>query len=634
MNKLGFAIKIASQGASNAIECNRGPWTNKVVDIREYLKLFNGLQGTDNIVTFISFDEGGCFLTLLRAISGRVGDFLSGWVYIPNTIDISGLQVCSVYNYVRGILSQSNLNDSLADINSYFATEYPTKSYPTPYTPSSGEGYGVRYLGHYSMQEILDGGRFQHYYSKYKSVFLLERGGEVSIAKENAHRFQDLTNLAIEQTCILKAPTSEELLRWGQGVKIVFKNNVEFRKPISVKKGSTVQLYAVREGFDAVSLPTFIVANEIQGVPMPTAPIRWQRRITTSWFDIRDEQDRPIANPTIYVNNTCLSAQGLPIGEGEAKNALVVVQAKDCDPFTGKMNLLYGPVAVTLKRKTRAQGYSIIMANGKPANITLESKFLSRSATGSPLKAYSLNGNTLQLSSSFVWRQRLFGFGAAVAFFLLLGGAVAVFNMLDDDNTTKVQTVEEPIDTPVGESNPKVEDLTKALDYLDGHDVWDSIEMEEFPCLHGLFDDLNNFNLDEIVNKWQTTLGESEKICKIAASAEKNIKNGWDPNLKPHSPRYNEAGDERINITNYINWIDQDQSKAYSNDAGAERHADAAPTPRAGQNASGEKKESRDASPATGGGKANNNEPVKAKPNEKNTQNQQPKSEKDKRSDL
>ena len=54
MNKLGFAIKLASQGAGNAIECNKGQWINKVVDIREYLKLFNGLQGTDNIVTFMS----------------------------------------------------------------------------------------------------------------------------------------------------------------------------------------------------------------------------------------------------------------------------------------------------------------------------------------------------------------------------------------------------------------------------------------------------------------------------------------------------------------------------------------------------------------------------------------------------
>ena len=57
-------LLLASQGAGNAIECNKGQWTNKVVDICEYLKLFNGLQGTDNIVTFMSFD-----LYYIRSIS-------------------------------------------------------------------------------------------------------------------------------------------------------------------------------------------------------------------------------------------------------------------------------------------------------------------------------------------------------------------------------------------------------------------------------------------------------------------------------------------------------------------------------------------------------------------------------------
>ena len=135
MNKLGFVINYASEGVGNAIECNKGQWINKVVDIREYLKLFNGLQGTDNFVTFMSFDEGGCFLTQLRAISGRVGDFLSGWIYIPNTIEASGEDIMSTYYYVRNILSQSSLNGYFSDIESFFSKEYPEKEYTVSYVP-------------------------------------------------------------------------------------------------------------------------------------------------------------------------------------------------------------------------------------------------------------------------------------------------------------------------------------------------------------------------------------------------------------------------------------------------------------------------------------------------------------------
>ena len=176
MNKLGFAIKLASQGAGNAIECNKGQWTSKVVDIREYLKFFDGLQGTDNTVTFMSFDEEGCYLTLLRAISGRIGDFLSGWIYIPNTIEATGEDVMNAYNYVRNILSQSNLNDSIEDIEAFFSKEYPMKEFAAQYVPSSGEEFGVRFIDmYYSMKVILDTDRYQPYYSKFKAIFLLDK---------------------------------------------------------------------------------------------------------------------------------------------------------------------------------------------------------------------------------------------------------------------------------------------------------------------------------------------------------------------------------------------------------------------------------------------------------------------------
>ena len=220
MNKLGFAIKLASQGAGNAIECNRGQWINKVVDIREYLKLFNGLQGTDNIVTFMSFDEGGCFLTQLRAISGRVGDFLSGWIYIPNTIEASGEDIMNTYNYVRNILFQSNLNDYISDIESFFSKEYPSKEVVAQYIASRGQLYGVRFLGHYTLKEIVGEHRYQPYYSDYKAVFLLNKKDEVAITNESASNFRDLTDKDIVKTSIVVPPTNASLQALGGGTKI------------------------------------------------------------------------------------------------------------------------------------------------------------------------------------------------------------------------------------------------------------------------------------------------------------------------------------------------------------------------------------------------------------------------------
>lgn len=277
MNKLGFAIKLASQGAGNAIECNKGQWTNKVVDIREFLKLFNGLQGTDNIVTFMSFDEGGCFLTQLRAISGRVGDFLSGWIYIPNTIEASGEDVMNTYNYVRNILSQSNLNDYISDIESFFSKEYPKKDYAASYVPSSGEEFGVRFIDvYYSMKEILDTDRYQPYYSNFKAIFLLDKNSEVKIAKEQVSRFKDLTKITIEKTCIFKAPSPEEVRLLGRGTKIVFSTKQEFNSPVLTKKGDRIQLFALRDGFEPVILPPITIQEDGQKCFIDPRTVKWK----------------------------------------------------------------------------------------------------------------------------------------------------------------------------------------------------------------------------------------------------------------------------------------------------------------------------------------------------------------------
>lgn len=238
MNKLGFAIKLASQGAGNAIECNKGQWVNKVVDIREYLKLFNGLQGTDNIVTFMSFDDSGCFLTQLRAISGRGGDFLSGWIYIPNTIEATGEDIMNAYNYVRNILSQSNLSEYKEDIESFFSKEFPQKKCTAQYIPSSGEEFGVRFNNvYYSMKEILDVDRYQPYYSSYKAIFLLDKDGEVKIAKDQVSKFKDLTKQHLNKTCIFNAPSPEEVRLLGRGTKIIFQTRKEFKSPVLTKMG-------------------------------------------------------------------------------------------------------------------------------------------------------------------------------------------------------------------------------------------------------------------------------------------------------------------------------------------------------------------------------------------------------------
>lgn len=600
MNKLGFAIKLASQGAGNAIECNRGQWISKVVDIREYLKLFNGLQGTDNIVTFMSFDEGGCYLTLLRAISGRMGDFLSGWIYIPNTIEATGDDIMNTYNYVRNILSQSNLNDSIEEIKEFFSKEYPKQEYAAQYVPSSGDEFGVRFLNvYYSMKEILDADRYQPYYSNFKAIFLLDKSGEVKIAKDQVARFKDLTKITIEKTCIFKAPSPEEVRLLGRGTKIVFSTKQEFNSPVLTKKGDRIQLFALRDGFEQVVLPPITIQEDGQKCFIDPRTVKWKKRINPSMFTVYNRNHEKIENVRISINGTDITmGQEVFLYEEDCRQATVKYSAPDYEPFEHKRNLLLNEFCeITLNRKVKSYQTTIELANGKHAEMILESKYLS-SKYDSPLKGYEFEeeyhgGKVLRMSSWFVWKQRLWGFFAALAVVMLIIAYAAFDAWLDthhfkfglppweEDRPAQQYNIgssTETEDSIHNQSDNQIESeqdgtadisLDAAIKYLDGNSTWTKSDMEKFPDLIGLFDDMNTFNLSSLLNEWYKKLSNSQQFKKVCDSANKTYSNGWNPKQGSHNPTYNKPNDEQISLTNYINWLDQDQTpKPSSNNGG------------------------------------------------------------------
>lgn len=595
MNKLGFAIKLASQGAGNAIECNKGQWTSKVVDIREYLKLFNGLQGTDNIVTFMSFDEGGCFLTQLRAISGRMGDFLSGWIYIPNTIEASGDDIMTAYNYVRNILSQSNLTDLKDDIASFFSKEFPSKGVAAQYSVSKGQLYGVRFLGHYTLKEIVGEHRYQPYYSDYKAVFLLNKDDEVVITKEAANNFRNLTDKDIVKTSILVPPTYPQLQALGLGTKIYTIEGSDFNQPLLVNLGAKVPLLLSRDGFENMKLEVSI-SSERQVIDFSAIKITWRKKISASMFSIINRKEEKIEKGVrIFVNGKDITFQEVLFSEEECRQASIKISAPDYEIFEQKRNLLKDDLVITLSRKIKSIQTTIELANGGLAEMTIQSKNLS-SLYESPLKGYEYDEDDfgkkiLKLNSWFVWKQRIWGFLGGLIGLALIVLSLIIYAWIDSgcpkfwdknkDQPTETLAsrgtepdAEETEENGVSDSvdSSTIED---AIKYLDGNQRWTKSEMDKYPDLQGLFEDMNNFNLSSLLDDWCPKLEKSQKYKKVCESAKKTLKNGWNPKQGLHNPTYNKPGDEQIHLTNYINWLDQDQTpRSSSGNGGFHPNAD------------------------------------------------------------
>jgi len=344
MNKLGFAINYASQGLTTALVCNKGPWANKVIDIREYLKLFSGLANiehgsqiaTGNFVTFLSFDNSGCFLTQMKAINGRIGDFLAGWIYIPNNIDATGEDITNACNYVQNILSQSNINALKADIEAFFSREYPVKEFTAQYVASRGQVYGVRFLGHYTLKEIVGEHRYQPYYSDYKAVFLLNKDDRVTITKEAANSFRNLTDKDIIRTAILIPPTAEILQKLGRGASIKTADGSDFNNPLLVNVGSKVPFVLSRPGFENMKFE-FNVSAEKQTLDLSRVKVTWMKKISPSMFTVYNGKHEKIGKGVrITINGKDVSYQDVLMSEDDCREATVKITVPDYETFEQK----------------------------------------------------------------------------------------------------------------------------------------------------------------------------------------------------------------------------------------------------------------------------------------------------------
>lgn len=567
MKKLGFTITRANQGVAKLIECNKGDWSSKVVDVRDYLKLFSGLQGTDNSITFISFDEGGCFLNQLRAISGRAGDNLCGWIYIPNTIDITSEEIKEAYEFVEKILSQSNINDSKEKIEDFFSKEYQPKKNIFKYAPSSGEKYGVRYLGRYSKKEILGENCYQQYYSGYKAIFLVDPNGDVQ--PSNEQMFVDLTKEKICEACIFLPPSENEL---KGGTKIKFKNGSEFNSPILTYKNEKIELFFTRKGFEPVKCLVTILEDG-QKLELGSQSIEWKKTVKRSMFKFFDQDEHTHAEIKEYIririNGTELTEQGLSISETDCKSAKVEIYAPGYEILKlEKVNLLNNMHEIKLCRKEKSCEYGIQLVNGREGRMIIESKYLPPKEE-SPLKGYNEDRGVLKLSSTFIYKQRLLGFLQGLGALLLICACFFIYYWIDAGypfpfiNKEKTSAaIEERNDSREKDQDEKETSyqLADAIKYLDNNTVWDKLVMEKYPDLQGLFEAMNEFRLEELTKDWAFKLKDSKNFQKVCESAQKNLDKNWNPKQGTHQPTYNKPSDGQVNLTNYINWLSQDQT--------------------------------------------------------------------------
>lgn len=591
MSKIDIAIKVTSGGAGEPFVVTGGEWTRHLIDVRHLLGNLKDIDKERQVAHILNFTAEGCLLIVSRLISGRSGDNIAAWIHIPATADVSGTEVVRVMHLAESVILQS-------DVNMEPLREFATKEYPdrAPYCRApQGQALAFRRYDEINLPQLLGNNRYQPYYDNYQYIYLLDTDSTVDIA-EGVDAI-DLTRQLVGSISMLLPPKADDLRRQlGPSVSVMLADGTPFDHPVPVKKGESIKVHFVREGFKPVECTVRKDNDEAFAAwYLPDArSMRWVKFIDNSQFRFIDEQGRELpsnVHPTVRINGKKLSAAGMEMEERELRQVNVDANAKE-QGYEGNARFVDftepAPYTLTLTRRVRDWKKKVKMRNGQVAEMTLVSKYIPNHRNG-PLMGYYYDSRTdnLAYDTIRVWAHRAQGLLAGL---LLMGLCWGISTIVHSAKSKKQQQIE-TINTPTNQvtdtlqsssqqagttegsaqqttaegaaagsstANPAATDefsLQHAIDYLDNNAVWNRDEMERNPYLGGLFDDMNNFNLDELCGMWKDQLKDSKKFMDVADWAQSVKNKGKNPATGKHSPTYNQPGDNLIHRQNYINWL-------------------------------------------------------------------------------
>jgi len=574
MNTIGLQIKRASSGLETLLTVNNGEWTRKVVDVRDILKLYE-ITEEAKFVTFMSFSEEGTYITILSPISGRGGDNIAAWIFIPDNVEIDGMQVLHLTQEVKKELAQPKRDDKR--LKMLFDKQYPiTES--AAYLPSAvDKNYAKRQEGFYQIKDILGSKRYQPYYSKYNAI-LIEDEDSMKIIDP---KVVDISTIPLEETVVLCPPQAEDL---KGGITVCFDDacKTPFANSIRRIKGERVPVIFERKGFCPIKHICQVEDNN-QRCCLPPH-MNWQVSIDITKFSISALIDgknlTDIAK--IYVNDQeILFNNPIKLDESQACNAHIKVSVSGYEDWDGTANFLQRTtINVQLHRTEREQQWQIELTDGSFAQMTLRSKHLSEKRNESPIKGYSAKDNNLKYTNYGVLKQRAIGVGIACAIFCIIWMCCGIYNWYNTHTfdwelgwpPLKVEKIYNQENCPqtAADSNgdivnnqvstvgnqsdsDSVSSLAKAIAYLDGNQKWERDDLMKYPELVGLFEEMNNYEFDQILLR-KKSLTASRKFTGLVNAIDDN-------KSKNFSGTYIGGNDFGITVERYIEKLYKDEVK-------------------------------------------------------------------------
>lgn len=521
-----------SQGAFREMHaCNADSYVQSFVsDMREAVCQVDYPPSEVTLFYMIKYVETGVFVVIFRTIPPVAGNHLASWIYLPYTAQVSNKEVYDAVTLIgQKVMGSQVSGKDLSEINAFFDREYPSSPVAPIFPPGDPRGsVAYRYYGAgagVSLQELIGPYRYQVPYLPFSAVLLVDQAAVAEVLGTN------LTSVPLEAMAVLLPPSAPE--RGGY-------------RPVLYDQRFDVPFY----------------------VPMgQNADVIWES--DSSAHDIKQ---------SVYVAQPQMQAPSL----GQPNR----------QPSGHAAEPAASPASAQGDVPTRKKTYHFqIPAKSAAIGTVIEFEITTNAELdSSPIDGYEptadiqegagRSNHLLYKADSF--KQKLLNNGMYVLAGFVVGILVALLATCDrgakaepaptGQNVAIEAAVAEPqaaVQAPAPSSSPAQENasqqpsaspesnasdysLEAAIRYLDSNDTWSKEDMEKYPDLSGLYDDLNQVRRQAIVEKWGPKLKESRvftnNIVKHSRQSYKKTARHV-PHNKPEEPQL-------IRIQNYLNNID------------------------------------------------------------------------------
>lgn len=563
--KLGLILKITNGGESETYSINKQEtWARYASDARSSIKELQGFDGSDKTVFLLKFLGGiGYLLSVIKSRpegSGRANDNTAAWIFVPSAAIVSANEMEQVLKQVEEAISESKGVD-YAKLKETFSKDYNIKkvlvSAVGTISSSADGNYALRYYnGDYRLNELLGEHLAQTEYGRYKGIFFVERNSGIELSTNDVLNFEPKQSITISP------------LKTVGGFVAGFptaKGFIEFDRDIELALGQKITIEWHKDNYAPI-VKTF-TAGVDKTSNLEIKDSERQVRIQRSWFNVVDSNGTSIKNANVCINHQLITGEYLDIAEGFLFNngISVNIQADGFEDYHDIVQEIPANKVIKMHHHVYETEYVVSTydreQNVYNAKLTVTAK---QRICKSPLKGYEIKGhNELVYKVGFMSKFKTFvyGFISCLLLFLLYAVAQAMeeyeiqFGWPPLKHISVLQESEEykySEEEPEGSPNDSVK-----IPYLDANTSWSKDSLENHEETKGLFDELNEFNLEALKNRIDEEKLSSQMLQKVVDALQRNHDKGFDPHVgKMHNRgNYNRASDKTINVDNYIKWL-------------------------------------------------------------------------------